>query len=325
MNDFTVKVPGVDFKLSSNQIYYVREVSDSNAPDGYQKEGISKHPLPGIDSSIPVPYHEPTKTWNTGFFEGSACIVKEGAEGKSILKTIQKELLPHLNLLVEGDLTNGKSSNNALFDDFPPFSGLYGEDVSKYKIKGGNVFNTSNPLEFLALWWALIGREVIPVNKKNSSGCPFVLEDKKQSTTVSQDNEFSKTLALSTVMAVIKSKDKKELAHLQNVFEYVGLKVNLEETDTKPLIATFSKWCDKGAFSDKNSDLFNEAQEKFEEEDSREELVVYVKLVKDIKDSKVKIERRDIFIDGVNLGSDKKQAAKRIVADQELHKAFLLI
>lgn len=330
MKDFKVKVPGVDFELASNQIYHIREVSDSNAPDGYQKAGISKHPLPGISEGIIVPYSNSTRTWNTGFFSGSECIVKEGVNGPKILKSIEQNLLPELQVLIEGDLTNGKSSNNQLFDEFIPFNGEgIGEDTSKYKIKGGNMFNTKNPLEFLALWWALIGKQIMPPSKKESytyKNCCFVLEDKKQSTSVQQDREFDKSMAISTVMSIVtKKSNKKELNHLENVLEYVGLKVNLEETDTKPLISIFSKWCEKGGYNNENAVDFNEVFEKFKSQDSREELVVYIKLLKDIKDSKVKVERTDIIIEGQNLGSDKKSATRKIVSDQELHKAFLLI
>lgn len=327
MKDFTVKVPGVDFYLSSNQIYHIREVSDANAPDGFQKVGISKHPLPGIEEGIVVPHHELTNTWDTGFYKGSPCLRREKQEqADKILNTLNKHFLPELEYLVEGDLTNGKSSNNQFFDEFIPFNSQYGEDKSRYKIKGGNMFNTTNPLEFLALWWALLSKQVMPPNQTYHSNCSFVLEDKKQSTSLEQDKEFDKSIAISTVMTIIKDKDnKKELKHLQNVFEYVGLSLNVEETEVKPLVSIFSKWCEKGGYNNENASEFNEIYEKFEDEDSREELVAYIKLIKDIKDSKVKIERRDIFIEGQNLGSDKKVAARRIVADQELYKAFLLI
>lgn len=330
MKDFTIKVPGVDFNLSSNQIYHIREVSDADAPDGYQKVGITKHPLPGIEEGIVVPHHELTNTWNTGFWEGSSCLKKEPDGGKEILKKVKENLLPELKYLVEGDLTNGRSSNNQFFDEFIPFNGEgFGEDTSKYKIKGGNMFNTSNPLEFLALWWALIGKQIMPPNKKNSGGyknCAFVLEDKKQSTSLSQDKEFEKSIAISSVMSVVRDRDnKKEIKHLQNIFEYVGLSLNIGDTETKPLVSIFSKWCEKGGFNNENAVEFNEVFEKFKDEEDREELVVYVKLVEDIKEGKVKIERRDILLEGQNLGSDKKGASRKIVADQELHKAFLLL
>lgn len=327
MKDFTVKVPGVDFKLASNQIYHIREVADSNAPDGYQRKGITKHPLPGIAEGIIVPYDESTRTWNTGFFAGSSSILKEGKAGEDILKTIQKKLLPELSLLVEGDLTNGRSSNNQFYDEFVPFNGEgFGEDTSKYKIKGGNMFNTKNPLEFLALWWALIGKQVMPPSREGSASCPFVLEDKKQSTSLEQDKEYEKSLAVTTVMSTVKNRDnKKEIKHLQNVLEYVGLSLNIDDTSNRPLLSIFSKWCEKGGFNNENASEFNKVFEKFEKEDDREELVAYIKLIKDIKSSKIKIERRDIIIEDTNLGSDKKEAARKIVSDQELYKEFLLI
>lgn len=330
MENFKVKVPGVDFYLASNQIYHIREVADSDAPDGYQKVGISKHPLPGIAQGIVVPYSEATRTWNTGFFRGSACFVREDSSSEEILKKIKKYLLPELKFLVEEDLENGKSSNNEFFDEFVPFNGEgFGEDTSKYKVKGGNMFNTSRPLEFLALWWALIGKQVMPPGKEgipSYKNCSFILEDKKQSTSLEQDKEFDKSISISTVMSIVKDKEnKKDIKHLQNVFEYSGLSLDILETEPKPLIAIFSKWCEKGGFNNENSVYFNENFEKFEKEENKEELVAYIKLIKDIKNSKVKIERRDILIDGQNLGPDKKLAARKIVADQELHKAFLLL
>ena len=332
MKDFKVKVPGLDFELASNQIYHIREIADADGPDGYQRVGITKHPLPGIAQGIVVPYHEATRTWNTGFFKGSSCLTSEGKEGEKILKTLEKELLPELEPLVNGNLRIGKSSpeQNKLFDEFVPFNGEgLGEDTSKYKIKGGNMFNTKNPLEFLALWWALLSKQIMPESKKGNpsyKSCAFVLEDKKQSTSLEQDKEYEKTLAMATVMSIVKNKNnKKDKKHLQNVLEYLGLKIDVEETEAKPLISIFSKWCEKGGYNNENSKDFNDTFEKFEDEEAKEELVVYIKLLEDIKNSKVKVERRDIFIEGQNLGSDKKSAARKIVSDQELHKAFLLI
>lgn len=331
MKEFKIKIPGLDFELSSNQIYHIREIADAAAPDGYQKKGITKHPLPGIAEGIIVPYNEATRTWNTGFFKGSACYARESAASvTAILKEIDKSLMPELELLVEGDLRNGKSSNNKFFDEFTPFNGEgFGEDTSKYKIKGGNMFNTKNPLEFLALWFALIGRQIMPPNKKDSpayAGCAFLLEDKKQSTSLEQDKEFDKTVAMSTVMSIVNNKsDKKDIKHLQNVFEYVGLALDIEQTDTKPLISIFSRWCEKGGFNNENAVTFNTYNEYFGKKENKEELVAYIKLIADIKDSKIKVERHDIFLNGINLGSDKKAAAKKIVLDQELYKEFLLI
>lgn len=330
MKNFTVKVPGVDFKLSSNQIYHIREVADSDAPDGYQRAGISKHPLPGIAQGIVVPYHEATRTWNTGFYKGSACLLREHINATKILKTIEENLLPELEVLVEGDLRNGKSSNNEFFDEFVPFNGEgFGEDTSKYKIKGGNMYNTKNPLEFLALWFALIGKMIMPSGKESTpayKNCSFILEDKKQTTSLEQDKEFDKSIAVSTVMSIVTNKgNKKELSHLQNIFEYAGLSLSVAETSVKPLISIFSRWCEKGGYNNENADEFNSIYSKFEKEEDREELVAYIKLIKDIKESKVKIERRDIIVDKHNLGSDKKAAARKIVSDQELHKTFLLL
>lgn len=328
-NDFKVKVPGVDFEISSNQIYHIRERSDKDAPSGYQQKGITKHPLPNISQGIVVPYHEQTRTWNTGFYKGAPCLTMD-KKGDEILKTVQDKLLPELELLVEGDLTNGKSSNNDFFDEFIPFNGEgYGEDTKKFKIKGGNMFNTANPLEFLAIWFALIGKQIMPPGYENNpayKNCAFVLEDKKQSTSLVQDKEFEKSIAVSTVLSIVNNNaNKKEAKHLQNIFEYVGLNLIIEDTNIKPLVSIFTSWCEKGGYNNENAKDFNEIYKKFSDDESREELVVYSKLLKDIKDSKVKVERQDIMLEGQNLGQDKKSAARKIVADQELHKAFLLL
>ncbi len=328
MKKFSIKVPGVDFTLESNQIYHIREVSDSNAPDGFQKVGISKHPLPGISEGIIVPHDG--ISWDTAFNQKSSCYRAETplVAGK-IYKTLNDNLIPEIEELVEGDIRSIKSDSNALFDEFIPFNGTgYGEDKTKYKIKGGNMFNTTNPLEFLALLWMLMGKKVMPPNKENSGaylGCTFVIEDKKQTTSLEQDKEFDKTMAMSTVLAIVKNNNKKELKHLQNIFTYLDLIIDVENTEMKPLITIFSNWSKKGGYNNENSVEFNEVYEKFEKETDREELVAYVKLCKDIKESKIKLERRDIIVDGKNLGSDKKAAARKIVADQELYKTFLEI
>lgn len=332
MKTFTVKVPGVNFELSSNQIYHIREVADSAAPDGYQIQGISKHPLPGVAQGIIVPHHEQTHTWNTGFFKRSYCYTKETPQkaGK-ILKTLEENFLPELEYLIQGDLTDGRESEetNKFYDEFVPFNGTgNGEDMSTFKIKGGNMFDTSKPLEFLALWFALIGKQIMPESDKGNpsyDGCSFVLEDKKRKTDVKVDREFAKTEAMATVLGVLKQDSVKEKKHLQNVFEYIGFKIDVENTQTKPLISIFSKWTERDGHNNENAILFNEVFERFEEEEKREELIVYVKLLDHIKNSKIKVERTDIYLGTENLGSDKKKAASKIVADQELHKEFLLI
>lgn len=327
MNDFSIKVPGVDFTLSSNQVYHIREVSDANAPDGYQKAGISKHPLPGIEQGIIVPHDG--MSWNTGFNSKCLCYKKE-AKAKEILIKVEKNLIPELEDLVEGNLLGIKSDSNELFDDFIPFNGTgFGEDVSRFKIKGGNMFNTSDPLEFLALWWALISKQVMPKGKDGDpkyKECSFLLEDKQKTTTISQDREFDKSMAVSTFMSIVTGKtNKKKLTLLENVLEYVGLSISVEDLDERPLVATFNRWCEKGGYNNENAVAFNEKWEKFSDPKAEEELVTYIKLLKDIKSGKVNVERTEIFLEGQNLGSDKKSAARKIVNDQELHKAFLVI
>lgn len=324
MENFKVKVPGINFELSSNQIYHIREVSDTDAPDGFQKAGISKHPLPNISMGIIVP-HDGTN-WNTGLNQKSLCYRKEKQASK-IMGTLNKHLIPELQELIEGDIKSIKKENDKLFDEFTPFNGEgYGEDTSKFKIKNGNMFDTRNPLEFLALWFALLSKQLMPPEEANAGyykNCSFVLEDKKQTTHSEQENEYSKMDAVSRVMEILRSKNDKEIKHLGRLFEYVGLKVDLSETDMKPAISIFSKWADKGGYNNENAKEFNEVYEKFSEENAREELIAYSTLLKHIKSSKVKIERKDIILDGVNLGSDKKAAARKIVADQELHQKFL--
>lgn len=328
MNKFQVEVPGVGVTLESNQIYHIREVSDTQAPDGFKRKGISNHPLPGIHQGIVVPYHESTRSWDTGFFKNSFCYrgIQPIKVGKT-LKTLEDNLLKELDGLIEGDLRDGKSSNNKLFDSFIPFNGTgNGEDVSKYKIKGGNMFNTSNPLEFLALWFALLGKQIIPSDKRGKPGYRdfrFVLEDKKVSTSLETDREFENIMALSTVTGVVTSGDKKSIAHLENVLQYLNFQLDIQNVAPKPAITMFSKWAKKGGIGTENAQEFNEVYNYFQEDENKEELIAYVELVKAIKDSRVKLERGDIIVAGENLGSDKKQAAKKISKNQELIKELL--
>lgn len=327
LDNFTVKVPGLDFELSSNATYHVREVADNQAPDGFQKAGISKHPLMGIEQNIIIPYHENTSSWNTGLNASSYCYA--GMPKKQVditLKTLEEKLIPQLQVLVENDITDIKSSNNELFDDFPPFSSKYGKDTSQYKIKGGNMYDTSNVLEFIALFWALIGKQIIPPGVKNTAvykNCPFILEDKKKTTSVRQDSEFEKTAAKSKVFMVLQNKKVSEVKYLNDVFTYVGFKGNTEEVGVKPLISMFDQWCDQNGHNNDNAILFNEVYDNFDTKKGKEELIVYSKLLEYIKEGKIEIERSELIMEGTVLGTDKKRAAAKIISDQELHKKFL--
>lgn len=328
MEDFTIKVPGIDFYLSSKSFYFIREVHDKDAPSGYQRADISKHPIEGVDQNIIVPFDIATNTWNTGFYINSACFQKEDPKiAKETVDKIKKFLIPHIKNTVAGDIEDYSEKNNALFDNFKPLNGDgYGLIKPEYRIKGGNIFNTTEPLKFLSLYWALISGEVRPPGTDGDPkyiGIPYILEDKKRTSTVKEDNEFAKISAMSEVLRIIGGKDKNDKQALQNLFTYLGFIIDIEKTPEKTLVTSVSRWMDAGGYNNENAKEFNSASTKFQGQKGQEELQTYVDLLDKIKKGKINIERKNLYLDGTDLGSDRKVAASKIYKDKELYKKFL--
>jgi hypothetical protein len=328
MEKFTVKVPGLDFKLSSNQFYQIREISDADAPSGYKEKSISKHPLPGIEENFVVPYDVRTTTWNTGFYPTSACFNSETTENRdNTIKEINKHLVPVISKMVTGDITDYSPKSDILFDNFIPLNGNgFGDNKTEYKIKGNNIFDTKDPLKFLALYWGLINGDIAPPGQQGNpkyKGIPYVLEDKRKTSTVNEDQAFLKTKAMSKVFTIMEENKKPEKEFLQNMLTYLGLDINLSVTKEKTVISSVSGWM--SAQNGENAADFNSVYKEFSDKQGREKLHTYIDLIKHIKSGKISVERKEIFIDGVSLGMDKKQAANKIYADKELYKKFLSI
>jgi len=326
MDSFTIKVPGTEFELTSNQFYQIREIADADAPSGYKEKGISKHPIAGVEENIVVPFDERTNTWNTGFYPTSACFNNVSSkERDNTLKQLNDHLIPILAKMVVGDITDYSERSNSIFDNFIPLNGNgFGDSKPEYKIKGNNIFNTKDPLKFLALYWAMLNGDIAPpgqIGNPRYKGVPYVLEDKQRTSTVNEDREHDKIKAITRILPIVEGKNNSDRELLQSLFTYLGFTIDIRNTKEKTLITAASRWLSLN--NSQNATDFNEAYFNFSSEGDRERLNTYITLLAHIKSGAIKVERSEIYIGGKSFGMDKKQAANKIFADKEVYKEFL--
>jgi hypothetical protein len=321
-----IKVPGTASTITTNRVYYVREKMDSNAPEAFQKEGINKYPLLGIDENIVVPWDDIKKVWNTGFYEDSLCYKNiDRVQVKDTVAKFKESIITELENYHSFDITNYKQENNKNFDKFFP------RDSKEARLKGGNIYNTKDAHQFVALFWALINRQLafeVDENHPDFVNASYILIDKQQNSTIEQDRDYEKSLSESHVIRILANRPggtkltpKQE--HLQQLFKYLDFDIEIEDLNTKSVLSMFSKWIKNSGTNYQNAIIFNETFDYFEDKDNLEELDIYTALLKEIKTGYVKFLRQDFYLGEINLGTNKKEAAKRINGSQEL-KAQLL-
>ena len=59
-------------KIYSDSVYVATGKMDEGAPDGFQREGISKAPFPGNKTVTPCSWDKYLSVYDTGFFENSS-------------------------------------------------------------------------------------------------------------------------------------------------------------------------------------------------------------------------------------------------------------
>ena len=93
-NDFTIKVPGIDFEIKSNTIYTVKPKVDPKAPDGFRNHGTTKVIHPAVGDTVTAPFDVAMGVWDTGFYPHSPCLrAMSEREREEHLKNIKKYLV----------------------------------------------------------------------------------------------------------------------------------------------------------------------------------------------------------------------------------------
>lgn len=308
MKEFKIRVPNTqDFVLESNKIYYIQDKEDPQAPKEFREKGINKFPFPDVDENIAVPCDTTRGVWDTCFYDSSPSLSSFSEEEKQeFMKVMEEDFIPELkNFLPEEAFDNKIRKGENYWDYFTGF-----------KLKSKISVSTNEPLNMLALFFGIISYAICPETEKKSpkfreAGTKFLIIDKKQVAEVSQSRDYTRTKAQSFFLSMAEGTST-EKSFLQDLLNYNGVRFNVEKSEPAILNSQFKKWTSIGENSFHNAKSFVESYDYFKTDDGKEEMAVYKKLLLAQKTKKLIIERDDFILEGNNLGSNLKQAAKTV-------------
>lgn len=301
--DFEFTVPQTQFVLKSNSMYQIQPKPDASAPDGFKDNGTTKVISPDVGNTVHPPFDQDMKVWDTCFYKSSRSLRgMKDEEKEAFLKIVQENIVkPVEELKGEGVLTH--QENNPFFDDF-------GIELKAYR-----VLNTADPLQLLALYFAVLNRDLAP--KEHSSNpmyakAQYVIVNREEAVNIKQEKEMQKNEAIG-LFYVIQKTDKEKMV---DMLDYLGI-ANSKTTDKATLNSSFNRWLSDKTSGFQNSEIFIKTYEKFDSEDGAEELYLYTKLKQLHERGLVKMNRGELFLDGKSLGAGYKLAAASLMHSKE--------
>jgi hypothetical protein len=307
MSKFEFKVPQTSFVIKSDSIYQIQPKTDASAPDGFKDFGTTKLIHPNIGNTVHAPYNETMKVWDTGFYKSSP--IYRGlseAEREQMIKVLKEHIVkPVEELKGEGVLHH---QNNEFYDDF-------GIDLRAYR-----VFNTNDVLQRLALYFAVLGKEVAPKDQESNplfKSAQYVVVNKEEAVNVRQEREMEKNDAIG-IFYTLQNTDKEKLFDL---LDYLNI-ASSRTTDKATLNSVFNRWLNDKTSGYQHSKIFLETYEKFEGEEGTEELYTYKTLKELEQKGYIKTKRGEVFLDGNPIGANHKLAAAHLMRNSDLKRKF---
>lgn len=296
-------------QVKKGRTYLVKDRQDGDAPSGFVNAHVSKLPADGVGESYPVPFLPATPgstkgAWDTGFYKDSPCYKNiDIKEVQVIVKARTEKVLKPYRTAV-GD-------PNAL-----EHSDLASLDNASFHIWSGKTYNTEDPLEVMALYIALLGKQAAPMGEEGAAkyrNCFYVIADTSK---------------------VTKDKDEKNVG----IMRAVMLFSTMFDSDKESLDVVL-KWTNLGKFSinadrDTVSSVFYEtikdslpkckafveASDDMQNQMHKEKMYIFCKL-KESKGRNTKFftaANGTLFYEDHELGGDLKTASENIARNPDL-------
>jgi hypothetical protein len=309
MKDFVITVPGTKFDILPNRIYTVIPKPDGSAPDGFKEHGTTKILNPDVGVTMNPLFNSAMQVWDTGFYEFSPCLANlSDSEKKSHLETVETYLVePVERLRGKGFLRH--NSDNKNLDDLV------------ITLANKTSFNSNDPLQRLALYFAVLGKELCP---KEMEGNPTYRQAAYM--VVNRENVIAnkaqKGIDDSKAVGEFYDLLRKDKAKLVKIFKYLNISAtSIEDEDT--FITVFNRFLQDKEDGFRNSTIFLQHLKKFNTEEGIEELHLY-QLISDLYDKgEIKIIRSEYYLKDIALGSTLKHSAMFAVTNPEVKRMIV--
>lgn len=309
-----VTLHGMDIKTDT--VYEVIEKKDTSAPDGFIREGTTKLLSSDVEDSINLAVFKGSY-WDTGMYENSpglrTAIGKE-ADIQVALKNINKYIVEPVEATIgEGQLSHLPKNT-------------YWDEVS-VRVYRGQIFNTANPQELMALFMLLLHKQLAPIDKQSHPDfkdpllAQFCVEDREEVVDRTQRKQKLRDDAAYEFGHLLRT-EKKQLGY---VFQWLGIG-SVAQADDAVLHSVYNKFIDDDTNGSQNIELFLKTIEEVKTDEGLEKLHTHSKLLELESKSKLKIKRNEIYIDDtVFLGRSFKEAANKIMKDKEVYEVFVKV
>ena len=294
-----------DFEVKKDSIYVVKDKRDMDAPSGFIKAGVSKLPSKGVGDTFQVRFISRdggrTGTWDTGFYEFSHCYKAQDKDSvKPLITSLKKNVLEPFRKAI-GDPLAFEQENEKFFLK------------QRFSIFSGKVFNTSDPVDTMELYFGLLTNQLTPKGQEGNTkfnDSSYVVVDINKDVKVKDERALEKFKAVGSFTNLLSSDKERLLAMLS----YAGINPS-KSVDDVTLISMFNDYLDQG--QDDRIIMFNALVTETETEKGLEKVFIYKQLRSLIATGKVTKTSGLYYYDGNEIGPDLKQASESIVKNSK--------
>lgn len=307
--------------IEKNRIYTVGNKRDADAPDGFQQLGTTKLPDPDIGVKMcnlavadPDKHTKSRPHYDTFMTEHSRRVNRmfpDKSERDAHLKNVRELILEPVEEIYgrEGILS---PTNREFWDS---------EDGRK-DIFNKEIFNTSDPIDFMHLYMLIMNRELAPENYQSRPTynlAQFTVVDYEDNVDIKQKQEFSKNQAISRMMTT----GSTNLTQLTTLLDYMGVYSASKGEKLEDISFVFTDWIDQEV---QNARLFNTTYEELMTSKSGAEILETFSVVKGLVETKdIALRFGQYYFQDEEVGTSLREVTSNIVGDKALKKQILEI
>lgn len=291
-------------EIRKDSLYKVEPKFDPGAPDGYIKEGSTKLPSEGITTDTSCPYNSELGLYDTGFYEQSPCYAHMSkTEVQGIVRGLNTNIVkPYEALHGEGILS---AQNNSFWDSY------------YVSLEEGLVLNTSKIDQLLALYIAMRGYALTPINERGNPAflqSQYNIKDASKSISVKKERIMDKMEAVGAFRGMLTS-EKDKLIDLLKYLDIVRTSIIPDEIDMN---VAFDEWIEKDV---QNPRVFLGKFEEIQSPEGLNKVRLKVRVSKAITKGIIKKTASGEYLHGSTpVGIDIKSIVNNLLSNKDLEK-----
>lgn len=297
----TIKGSEENFDIRKNTIYVVKGRSDSQAPDGLQRLGISKIPFSGNGDRILCKFDNFSFVYDTGFYSSSRCYKHLSREDAvAAAKQAYENVGRPYAEISNKDITQ---SNFEFWDNF----------VVSIDDESNNVFDTGNPVDVFRLYIAVRSYKLMP---EELDGDPryadayYKVIDSSYKTTF--DNEYELNMMDATAKFVgLLNGGEDEYQAAKDIAIYLGF-YDGSDVNKQYLMLAFNNYLKAEVV---NLKTFSKVYTMYENPKDYEVLKVCRMLAILTQRGRAETSKKGLVLDGRVLGKERKIVADVVVTN----------